>query len=104
MTTKITACAMSLALLSGIAGFVVPAAAQDGGVTYNENAYGYSGSGYVGGHAVSGLMDVAIEPMAMTAASGSRTAHWNYCAARYQSFDPTSGTFLAADGHRYFCR
>jgi hypothetical protein len=75
-----------------------------GSVAYNENAYGYSGGGYVGGHTVSGLMDVAVEPMAMAAASVSRTAHWNYCVARYRSFDPASDTFLASDGNRYFCR
>ena len=77
----------------------------DGGsVAYNENAYGYSGGGYVGGYAVSGLMDVAVAPMAMAAASVSRTAHWNYCAARYRTFDLASDTFLASDGNRYFCR
>jgi hypothetical protein len=75
-----------------------------GAVAYNDNAYGYSTGGYVGGHTVTGLMDVAVEPMAMTAASMSRTAHWNYCSARYRSFDPASDTFLAADGNRYFCR
>jgi hypothetical protein len=75
-----------------------------GSVAYNENAYGYSTGGYVGGHTVTGLMDVAVEPMAMTAVPVSRTAHWNYCAARYQSFDPASGTFLASDGNHYFCR
>jgi hypothetical protein len=75
-----------------------------GAVAYNDNAYGYSTGGYVGGHTLTGLMDVAVEPMAMTAASMSRTAHWNYCSARYRSFDPASDTFLAADGNRYFCR
>jgi len=75
-----------------------------GSVAYNENAYGYSTGGYVGGHTVTGLMDVAVEPMAMPAVSVSRTAHWNYCSARYQSFDPASGTFLASDGNHYFCR
>jgi hypothetical protein len=75
-----------------------------GPVAFNENAYGYSTGGYVGGHALTGLMDVAVEPMAMTAAPVSRTAQWSYCAARYQSFDPASGTFLAFDGNHYFCR
>lgn len=26
-----------------------------------------------------------------------------YCAARYRSFDPVSGTYLARDGYRYPC-
>jgi hypothetical protein len=27
----------------------------------------------------------------------------SYCAARYQSFDRSSGTYLAHDGFRYYC-
>jgi hypothetical protein len=27
----------------------------------------------------------------------------NYCASRYRSYDPGSGTFLANDGNRYSC-
>ena len=27
-----------------------------------------------------------------------------YCSARYQSFDPASGTFLGDDGNRHYCR
>ncbi len=27
-----------------------------------------------------------------------------YCARRYASFDPYSGTYLAADGLRHYCR
>jgi hypothetical protein len=29
---------------------------------------------------------------------------YRYCVARYRSFDPASGTFLAYDGNRYDCR
>ena len=29
---------------------------------------------------------------------------YRYCVARYRSFEPASGTFLAYDGNRYFCR
>jgi BA14K-like protein len=29
---------------------------------------------------------------------------YRYCVARYRSFDPASGTFLAYDGNRYYCR
>lgn len=28
----------------------------------------------------------------------------SYCASRYRSFDPASGTFLANDGNRYVCQ
>jgi len=27
-----------------------------------------------------------------------------YCARKYRSFDPASGTYLAPDGQRYYCR
>lgn len=49
-------------------------------------------------------MDVAVAPVAMAAASEAQAAHLSYCAARYQSFDPASNTFLANDGNRYYCR
>jgi BA14K-like protein len=29
---------------------------------------------------------------------------YRYCVARYRSFDPAAGTFLAYDGNRYYCR
>jgi len=41
---------------------------------------------------------VTAQPLA------AQNARLSYCAARYQSFDPASGTFLADDGNRYFCR
>ena len=28
----------------------------------------------------------------------------NYCASKYRSFDPRSGTYLASDGYRYPCQ
>ena len=28
----------------------------------------------------------------------------SYCASRYRSFDPASGTYLARDGNRYICQ
>jgi len=49
-------------------------------------------------------MDVAVLPVTTASASEARAAHWNYCAARYQSFDPASDTFLANDGNRYYCQ
>ncbi len=29
---------------------------------------------------------------------------YRYCASRYRSFDPRSGTYLGYDGYRHFCR
>jgi BA14K-like protein len=51
-----------------------------------------------------GLMNVASGPLVPAPYAAARAAQWSYCAARYQSFDPASGTFLANDGYRYYCR
>jgi hypothetical protein len=59
---------------------------------------------YDAGYAPRGLMDVVVAPAATAPAMEARAAMLNYCIARYQSFDPASGTFLADDGNRYFCR
>jgi hypothetical protein len=59
---------------------------------------------YDAGYAPRGLMDVVVAPVATAAALEARAAMMSYCTARYQSFDPASGTFLADDGNRYFCR
>ena len=60
---------------------------------------------YDSGYAPRGLMDVAVAPATMAASSEAQAAaHLSYCAARYQSFDPASNTFLANDGNRYYCQ
>jgi hypothetical protein len=64
---------------------------------------------YDAGYAPRGLMDVVVAPVATAPATEARAvearaAMMSYCTARYQSFDPASGTFLADDGNRYFCR
>jgi hypothetical protein len=65
---------------------------------------GYGSDRYGQGYAPRRLMDVAVAPVAMPLALDARAAHLSYCAARYQSFDPASDTFLAYDGNRYFCQ
>ncbi len=67
-------------------------------------ANGYGAGRYDSGYAPRGLMDVVVAPVATAAYLPARSAGWSYCAARYQSFDPASGTFLADDGYRYYCR
>ena len=59
---------------------------------------------YDAGYAPRGLMDVVVAPAASAPAMEARAAMMSYCTARYQSFDPASGTYLADDGNRYFCR
>jgi hypothetical protein len=76
-------------------------------VSYGD-AREYIDGRYSGGSAPTvGLMNVASAPLALTPAPYATTqaSQWSYCAARYQSFfDPTTGTFLASDGNRYYCR
>jgi hypothetical protein len=59
---------------------------------------------YDTGYAPQGLMNVAVAPVMTVQAPDPRIALRSYCTARYRSFDPASGTFLADDGNRYFCR
>jgi hypothetical protein len=70
------------------------------------NGYGngYGDSSYNAGYAPRGLMDVAVAPVVTTPSLEAQAARLSYCVARYQSFDTASGTFLASDGYRYYCR
>jgi hypothetical protein len=74
------------------------------GVRSDSYGDGFSSDRYDAGYGRSGLMDVAVAPVAIAPPAEVRAAHWSYCAARYQSFDPASDTFLSVDGNRYFCR
>jgi hypothetical protein len=66
---------------------------------------GYVSDRYDSGSAsVAGLMDVVTTPLTTTPYPVTRAAQLNYCAARYQSYDPASGTFLGDDGYRHYCR
>jgi hypothetical protein len=65
---------------------------------------GLASDRYDSGYAPRGLMDVAVAPVTPAASSEAQAANLNYCAARYQSFDPASNTFLANDGNRYYCQ
>ena len=57
---------------------------------------------------ITALLGIASMPFAAVTSS-SRSGQGNfanwvaYCSARYGSFDPASGTFLADDGNRYYC-
>ena len=53
---------------------------------------------------VAGLMDVVTVPLTTTPYLVTRAAQVDYCVARYQSYDPASGTFLGNDGYRHYCR
>jgi hypothetical protein len=69
-----------------------------------DNRNAYITDRYDNGYAPRGLVDAAITPAAQAQASVAQIALLNYCSVRYRSFDSTSGTYLANDGNRYFCR
>lgn len=93
---------------------------------YRGGRYGYYGRGYrygrgYGGAAAAGVAGLAAGALIGGAIASSqaqpaypgapvgnvygRDPNWvNYCASRYRSFDPASGTFLANDGNRYPCQ
>jgi hypothetical protein len=77
---------------------------HDGRYASYDNNNAYITDRYDNGYAPRGLMDVAIAPVVQAQASDAQIALWSYCTARYRTFDLASGTFLANDGNRYFCR
>lgn len=76
------------------------------GYGYRGGGYGYGRRGFGGGGAVlGGLAAGAIIGGAIAAGSANAAANNNasYCAQRYRSYDPASGTYLNNDGNRYPC-
>jgi len=93
-----------------------PAVAE--GVQYRRwhghGGYGYRGHGYrhhhhhggaTAGAVIGGLAAGAIIGSAIAASQANAAAQRNaaYCAQRYRSYDPASGTYLNRDGNRYPC-
>jgi hypothetical protein len=76
-----------------------------GHYAYYGDANRYGDGRYGDGFApLAGLVNVVAAPLAAAPYATAPDARLSYCAARYQSFDPVSGTFLAYDGNRYYCR
>ncbi len=74
--------------------------------------YGYGGyrrgygRGGGNGALIGGLIGGAIIGGAIAAGAASNAQaqqNANYCAERYRSYDPQSGTYLNNDGNRYAC-
>ncbi len=79
-------------------------------VQYYRRGYGYRGGyGYrrgYGGTAAGvgiGLAAGAIIGGAIAASAAQANQNAAYCAQRYRSYDPRSGTYLNNDGNRYPC-
>ena len=79
---------------------------RGGGYGYRGGGYGYR-RGYGGGGALlGGLAAGAIIGGAIAASQAPAYAVGggsSYCAQRYRSYDPASGTYLNNDGNRYPC-
>jgi hypothetical protein len=76
---------------------------------YRGRGYGYGHRGGGNGALIGGLAAGAIIGGAIAAGAASNQANAaaqqnaNYCAQRYRSYDPQSGTYLNNDGNRYPC-
>ncbi|QDM19359.1 BA14K family protein [Tardiphaga sp. vice352] len=74
---------------------------------YRGRGYGYGHRGGGNGALIGGLAAGAIIGGAIAAGAAQQNAqsqqNANYCAQRYRSYDPQSGTYLNNDGNRYPC-
>ena len=61
-------------------------------------------AGVIGGLAAGALVGGAIAAQQPQAAPEMAPDMVAYCARKYRSFDPASGTYLARDGQRYYCQ
>jgi hypothetical protein len=78
---------------------------------YHGGYYGHGGGGGAGAAIGAGILGLAagaiIAGSAANAAPPPPQADPNwvaYCARKYRSFDPASGTYLSNDGNRYVCQ
>jgi hypothetical protein len=107
--------AFAAALMSGAAGVSAPAEAGGHGDAALAGVAGFA-VGTLFGHAVAqpryyapGPVYVAPPPPVVYStpiyyAPQPWTPGWYaYCARKYESFDPASGTFLGFDGYRHMC-
>jgi hypothetical protein len=77
---------------------------NDGHAYNNDYGDGYGYSHYNASYVPRGVKDVAVTPVVTARPLEAQIARLSYCTAGYQSFDPASGTFLADDGYRHYCR
>ena len=73
------------------------------GGRYYGPRYGYYGGGYgYGSAAAAGAVGLATGAIVSGAIAQSNNAV-SYCAQRFRSYDPASGTYLGNDGRRHRC-
>jgi hypothetical protein len=84
----------------GGVGAGLAAGAIIGGAIAGSGAYGYAPYGYRGYAAPGYIEDDVDDAYVAVAPQGGGAA---YCAQRYRSYDPESGTYLGYDGLRHPC-
>jgi hypothetical protein len=67
------------------------------------HGYGHRGGGNNGAGLAIGLAAGAIIGGAIAASQAQANQNAAYCAQRFRSYDPRSGTYLATNGVRYRC-
>lgn len=72
-----------------------------GGYRHGYRHHGGGNGALIGGLAAGAIIGGAIAAGAASNAQAQQNA--NYCAQRYRSYDPASGTYLNNDGNRYPC-
>jgi hypothetical protein len=82
-----------------VAGAVVGGALADSYAYYGGPDY-YYGPGYDNGYYDNGYYGDGAEVAVVPGGAGGDAS---YCAQRYRSYDPASGTFLGYDGQRHPC-
>ena len=71
---------------------------------YGYGRYGYGGYGRGYGYGAGAAVAAGVAGAAVGAAVASQGNSANYCASRYRSYDPSSGTYLGNDGLRHPCQ
>ncbi|MES2751899.1 MAG: BA14K family protein [Pseudomonadota bacterium] len=117
LATALIACSTAFAFsapatsapLTNSAGLAKAAPASGVTEVQYRRGYGYRG-GYRGGYRRGpgvgvgvGLAAGAIIGGAIAASAAQANQNASYCAQRYRSYDPQSGTYLNNDGNRYPC-
>ena len=100
MFSKTTSFIAACALFAGLGLASDPASAQ----WRRGDAAGAAVAGGIIGLATGAMIGAAANQPPVEAAPEADAEYIAYCARKYRSFDPASGTFLSRDGNRYPCQ
>lgn len=72
---------------------------------HGHHGWGYGAAGVAGLAAGALIANSLAQPQVVYAAPPAYGSNWYaYCASRYRSFDPRTGTYVGYDGYRRPCR